>query len=142
MLVAGWQDWSTTDLVWSLWISSLLVGYAFLVLHLFTGATSRERLPSPLHVPAALFGLLFFTVHFGGFHFVHSVFLNEFFPLAGESSAGALTAAAPYWWGSLIDEAVSRYWPFLFATAISRRAAFLGAVSAAPDTPPPCDSTV
>jgi len=30
---------------------------------------------------ALLFGLAFFTVHFGGFHFVHSVFLSVFFPL-------------------------------------------------------------
>ena len=64
-----------------------------------------------------LFLLAFFTVHFGGFHFVHSVFLRLFFPL--EPRAPMVT---PDW--SFYLEVFRRYAWFLPAAALAERAAF------------------
>jgi hypothetical protein len=74
--------WEAKDIIWGLWISSLCVGYALIVRVILGGVMARPR---ELPFAAALFGagflLMFFTFHFGMFHFVHSVFLNLFFPL-------------------------------------------------------------
>jgi hypothetical protein len=63
----------------------------------------------------ALFTLAFFTVHFGGFHFVHSNFLNIFFPIGK-------THGFPGW--AIYAEVFRRYWPFVIVTAVAERAAF------------------
>ena len=44
---------------------------------------SRDQVPMVLVIGLAVFMFGFFTIHFGLFHFVHSVFLNSFFPLSG-----------------------------------------------------------
>ena len=97
---AWWGRWNTTDLVWSLWLSSLVLGYA-LILWLqaeplreawVNMRADKSDLGGPVAKAAVLaitagmtlFGVLFFTVHFGGFHFGHSIFLNMFFPVGGE----------------------------------------------------------
>ena len=167
LAVAAWQDWSATDLVWSLWISSLVVGYAFVVTALLVGdgaggersepaggapgdgggrgagdvdATAAEAggrlqgLVGPARTVAALFLLVFFTVHFGFFHYGHSVFLNEFFPLVGPPGGDASAFRGPVWWADVVGTAVARYWPFLLATAASRRADFRRSVETVPDT--------
>lgn len=125
--------WETRDLVWSLWLSSLVIGYAMIVWSIFgTGAfiatkawQDRAQLADAKGKLAAggavvlvggLFMLAFFTVHFGGFHFVHSVFLNVFFPVnPGTTSEPNLAIYA---------EVFRRYWWFLPAAAIAERAAF------------------
>lgn len=132
LAVAWVAGWNTTDLVWSLWLSSLVVGYAMLVwritapLRALGGNLARERGPVPAG-PAlgtagvvgcgALFVLAFFTVHFGGFHLGHSVFLSVFFPLDG-SAQGAWPSLATYL------EVVARYWWFLPVAFVAERAAF------------------
>src|SRR5471030_3313981 len=75
-----------------------------------------------------LFGLVFFTVHFGGFHFVHSIFLNLFFPVV-------TGGPRPQTWPglALYAEVMRRYWWFLPAAAIAERAAFRPKPAAAPD---------
>ena len=72
-------NWQVHDVIWSLWTSSLCVGYAFIVTGIISSvffATSTERL---LNAAGGVFLLAFFTFHFGMFHFVHSVFLNGFY---------------------------------------------------------------
>jgi hypothetical protein len=163
--LAWHEHWSATDLVWGLWISSLVLGYTFILVSIagifaaptvgeavdgkgadsgpvvspgcqslvpagfllafalwatginrfillallltlaalilsIGGAMRRkpgwERFPDPTQgaakavilLPYALFMLAFFTVHFGGFHFVHSIFLNGFFPIVRHSPLG------------------------------------------------------
>ncbi len=61
-----------------------------------------------------LFLLTFFTIHFGGFHFVHSVFLNLFFPVVDPKSFPS---------EGLYTEVFRRYWPFLTAAFLAERAA-------------------
>jgi hypothetical protein len=127
--------WQTTDLVWSLWLSSLLVGYAMIVWSIFRPAVylgikasgGRADLPGlPVgkmavgglaYLVGGLFLLAFFTVHFGGFHFVHSVFLNVFFP-AAPGVAKSFPGPALY------GEVFQRYWIFVPVAALAERAAF------------------
>lgn len=197
LLVAYWQGWVAKDIIWGLWISSLLIGYSFLVVMILssyvhgtvpmdnkwktkTGANRIKAkrygpivsniafaiaafmflgpgsgiawlvllvcaLFSALNIivsedegsgskssrsillqrfaaltPSVLFMLAFFTVHFGGFHFVHGLFLNGFFPLLewdpfGESPGGVFSGFT-----LIINKALSEYWPFVFFSAVSR----------------------
>jgi hypothetical protein len=74
--------WEAKDLIWGLWISSLCVGYAFIVRIIIGGVMARPKIvPLAAALAGAGFMLMFFSFHFGMFHFVHSVFLNLFFPL-------------------------------------------------------------
>ena len=136
--VAWVSGWTTTDLVWSLWLSSLVVGYAMIVwsivqpvLELATLAwNDRNVVRQGLATtdPAALvtmvgiamaFGLFvlgFFTVHFGGFHFIHSQFLFMLFPLGGESLAPNLATYL---------DVVNSYWLALPSAFLAERSAFL-----------------
>ena len=127
--------WNTTDLVWSLWLSSVVVGYATTVWSIFgplvffgSKACAERGLlvgtpkrPAVLGVAAmflgGLFLLAFFTVHFGMFHFVHAVFLQGFFPVKGEP---VVTGTPP---ASLYCEVFQRYWVFLPAAFLAERRA-------------------
>lgn len=94
LAIAGLAGWDTGDLVWSLWLSSLVVGYAMIVWSIFSRAWGRYG-----EMLGGVFLLAFFTVHFGMFHFVHSMFLGQFFPLDGARSGGPpdyLTVVARY----------------------------------------------
>jgi Family of unknown function (DUF6498) len=128
-LSLAWQlQWRTTDLVWSLWLSSLLVGYAMIFWGIFgpilgTWIAGRSG-ESPVvegwagfvaALTAGMFMLMFFTIHFGGFHFVHSMFLNTLFPV---SPGVKFPSPGAYW------TIVRRYWLFVLCAAISERQAF------------------
>jgi hypothetical protein len=149
--LAALERWSITDLVWSLWISSLLVGYALILTFAFTLGLRRNPVPTggsgaPPRVPAVLgllgtasrlvtmlFMIAFFTVHFGGFHFVHSIFLNAFFPITAAEVFGTTPPETGGWWFGVIGTALSRYWPFVLASAISARSAFRRALDGSND---------
>jgi hypothetical protein len=134
LAVAWWTRWSAGDLVWSLWLSSLVVGYATIIWaivqpagELFQAARRDRVFNGHPRSLAALVGFLilgvgfflaFFTIHFGGFHYVHSQILISFFPI--EAGHGRSTDAnmATY------VEIARRYWPFLPSAFIAHRAAF------------------
>ena len=80
-------------------------------------ATGAKALVLGVYGVGTLFGLAFFTMHFGGFHFVHSVFLGFFFPLSGELPRG-FPGFATY------AEVAGRYWWFVPVAALAERAAF------------------
>ncbi|MCD4819658.1 MAG: DUF6498-containing protein [Candidatus Cloacimonetes bacterium] len=106
-------DWQVRDVIWSLWTSSLCVGYAFIVTLIISSiyfANSTERLQNTV---GGVFLLAFFTFHFGMFHFVHSVFLNGFFPLIQKSNK------FPNFFVTIIT-ALKSYWPFVLTTFVSR----------------------
>lgn len=134
LAMAWWGRWSTTDLVWSLWLSSLVVGYSIIVwtllrpvLTIGRGAWRDRAMINPgsglalgtIALVGWLFVLAFFTVHFGGFHYVHSQFLATFFPVA---PADAHLGAAGM---STYRVVLHRYWKFLPAAFIAERGAFL-----------------
>ena len=130
LALAWWLKWQVRDLVWSLWLSSLLVGYAMIVWKIFGPVLLVERAvaangASPLARTAlggafllgGLFLLAFFTVHVGMFHFVHSVFLNAFFPVFSGREHGFPN-------GSLYLHVLRAYWPFVLVAAVAERGAF------------------
>ncbi len=88
--------WKTADLVWSLWLGSLTLGYLTILSAIAAGAyigckiifhdetSPRFRLIALLAGSAfGLFMLGFFSFHFCAFHSAHAEFLYAFFPLAG-----------------------------------------------------------
>jgi len=136
LAVAWYGRWSAGDLIWSLWLSSLVVGYATIVWMIVQPASEfvelawRERAmfrgnPRALIafvlilLAGVAFFLGFFTIHFGGFHYVHSQILNSFFPIDTGSGHTVGTTTATYL------EIARRYWPFLPSAFIAHRAAFL-----------------
>ncbi len=133
LVLAWWFQWGATDLVWSLWLSSLVVGYVLIVWKVSAplremignmaadksgigGAAAKTAVVALVGV-GTLFGLAFYTVHFGGFHFVHSMFLQFLFPVTPEPMSGFFN------W-SMYAEVFSRYWWFLPAAFIAERHAF------------------
>jgi hypothetical protein len=138
LAVAWWTRWDAGDLVWSLWLSSLVVGYSTIVWMIgqpaleLARASWRDRgLVSQLSpralawfwvalVVGALFLLAFFTVHFGMFHYIHSQFLISFFPIEPADANGHLASAGM----STYVEVLRRYWPALPSAFLAHRAAF------------------
>lgn len=137
--VSWFAGWSASDLIWSLWLSSFVVGYAMIVWTIGQPATALAALawrtrndagcsPRTLMVfltliaVGASFMLGFFTLHFGGFHYVHSQLLLGFFPIEAPGMAN------PGWGDkSFYLEVFRRYWIFLPSAFLSHRAAFLRA---------------
>lgn len=190
---AWWNHWQVADLAWSLWISSLTLGYLFIlvsivsalihgpagifkskpsekdekkpnrpivdvigpivVVVLITGFTKftlyalpyalviafcrlapilRQKpgwgflpnVPSAvadvlIALPIMLFLLVFFTIHFGGFHMVHGMFLNQFFPLLVNTPPTSSILGDISLFKTLILTALSRYWFFVLTSALS-----------------------
>ena len=106
--------WQAHDVIWSLWISSLTFGYAWLLAAL---TCSVIYAPGGKKIVAGISGLFlafFFTVHFGTFHLGHGAFLNEFFPLwPGQGRLEDHLA-------DMIPTAFAAYWPFVLMTFVSR----------------------
>ena len=141
LLMAVAQKWTATDLVWSLWISSIVLGYSFIlsaIVAMFldgrqeglAGAVAAKLgehstgLAFLARVPGALFMLLFFSVHFLFFHFVHSIFLNLFFPLVRED---VFNSIGPNYFINLMTTCIRRFWPFIMMSAISQLGSYLRA---------------
>lgn len=129
--LAWYFDWQAADLVWSLWLSSLLVGYLVMlsqILHLPMKAlhavvTDGERFPGRQVVPGmavivAFFGFLlaFFTLHFGSFHYGHGFILEGFFPIEGVSYPDGALAFV-----SFAFVLFTRYYGMVVASAVAQR---------------------
>ena len=76
-------------------------------------------------VVGGLFMLAFFTAHFGGFHFVHSAFLNSFFPIFDHKGTPGMETYL---------EVLRRYWFFLPVAFLAERTAFRLPGDTRPDT--------
>lgn len=141
LMTAMAQEWTATELVWSLWISSLVLGYSFMIttiLAMFFGGKDLssvgavaskigENIPGGaqvLKVGGAVFMLAFFSFHFLFFHFVHSIFLNQFFPLVRSDVLGGLSGR---YFINLIAVCVRRFWPFIFISALSQTGKYVRA---------------
>ncbi len=136
LAVAWWAGWNAGDLVWSLWLSSLVVGYSIIIWTIaqpafelgrsaWKSALASGNTASPwpfwaLLFVGALFFVAFFTVHFGMFHYIHSQLLISFFPI-DTGGAGHLDWADR----STYVEVMRRYWTFLPAAFLAERAAFM-----------------
>lgn len=132
IILAAKQNWQATDLVWSLWVSSLLLGYLYILLAIagFVNQTNRAipSLVSDIFILlGGLFVLAFFTFHFGFFHLIHAIFLDEFFPLFGADGPGMEFSVMTVF--IFIGELLKRYWPFLLFSVLSRWTSYVQAYS-------------
>lgn len=84
-----------------------------------------------INLPSAVFMLVFFTVHFGGFHFVHSLFLNIFFPLVEDSSFGRDFEDIFGNFSRFVRISTTTYWPVILSTALSQAGNILTAANKA-----------
>jgi L-asparagine transporter-like permease len=201
--LAVYEKWTARDLVWSLWISSLVLGYSYILTSIlgvflrgdpFMLEESEEKgnrrsfletqaiamnifLLFPLFgifrfsivtkmalpfvllslllsigailkrtgkgeffpdsdntivrifilLPSVIFMLGFFSIHFLGFHFIHSIFLNGFFPLIKDSPFGKTPQDVFFLFKSLVIKATYSYWPFIVVSALSRLKTYLAA---------------
>lgn len=112
-------SWQARDLIWSLWLSSLVIGYLTIVLGIVGSARRAIQAGSSVigNLALGLFMLGFFTVHFGGFHLGHAVFLTLFFPL--EPTGQGAFPLTPH----LLGLVAGSYWPWLLSAAIAERSA-------------------
>lgn len=127
-LIALVNRWEVADMVWSLWITSLTLGYGYLLAGVTSNAISNginrqdslltrvfpSSISSSLSIAVLFFGaifqIIFFSIHFGLFHFVHSIFLNEFFPIIDRSFE------KPTDFLSFIVISTRLYWPVILFT--------------------------
>jgi hypothetical protein len=150
LFIAWWTRASSGDLVWSLWLSSLVVGYSIILWAIIrpmaVGALLawRDRalveealrqadprstlLVATLGLVGVLFVLAFFTVHFVGFHAVHASLLSSFFPVGADHDA-----SRPLHGVALFREVARRYWVFLPPAFLAERSAFFRRPAPAPD---------
>jgi hypothetical protein len=78
-----------------------------------------EKIPLIGVLFTGVFLLVFFTIHFGGFHFVHSIFLNGMFPILNETPFGKTPGQTGFFFFDLIEVSFSNYWLFVVASAAS-----------------------
>ncbi|MDF1825080.1 MAG: DUF6498-containing protein [Verrucomicrobiales bacterium] len=138
LVLAWFLRWETTDLVWSLWLSSLVIGYATILIRLGYGSVlgwkaihddrvsaSQRRTLLFIGIGFALFLLVFFSLHFCGFHAGHSVFLNSFFPLDGLPEEGFIRAFMNplLLWKLVFQYLMIPYGLFIIPTVIAERKA-------------------
>lgn len=110
-LILAWlYEWKVLDLIWSLWLSSLVVGYVVIMVQLLISIREQEIAPR-----TGILALAFFTLHFCLAHILYAFFLNGYFPqtAVGESLD----------WPTFTD-IFSSYWIFIPAVAISERGLF------------------
>lgn len=134
--LAWFMSWETADLVWSLWLSSLVLGYlSILAVLLGMGVAfmrkhwPRQDIPAwrPLLGfaiflgPLAIFFLAFFSLHFCGFHAIHGSFLISRFPIEGLSQRDFSINPLLLWHGA-VQHLLAPYGFFLIAALIAERA--------------------
>lgn len=132
-VVAIYSQWQTRDLIWSLWFSSLTVGYALIVTSMFKVTFWPGRFSAPMkpHVfrPGtsivrrifwSVLILGFFSFHFGAFHLGHAFFLHHFVPLV--EAVPEVSRDDRF---VVVLRTLVSFWPFALASALSLRASFL-----------------
>ena len=139
-------EWKTTDLVWSLWLGSLVLGYLTILSTVAAGVyigimaichaefPRKHRLPAVLiGSAAALFFLGFFSLHFCGFHAGHAIFLSSFFPVAGlPTSAFSDAFMNPLLlWRIVFRHLLTVYGVFLIPAVIAERGHVFASITAA-----------
>ncbi len=141
LAVAYFLKWETRDLVWSLWLGSLVLGYLTVLSTIGAGAylglcvlrqeglsRRQRRVALVAGTAACVFFLTFFSFHFCGFHAGHSVFLGHFFPLEGLKSEGFIKAFMnpPLLWALVFRHLMVPYGLFLIPALIAERKVVFG----------------
>lgn len=134
LLAAVIQDWQATDIVWGMWISSLVTGYLMILVIIagdaWRGRNPAERGDAPAgpakRLAGALWMVAFFSFHFLFFHAGHAMFTQQFFPLAGVDT-GAHELVDNFL--AVTPLALSAYWPMVLASFAASGDAFRNALA-------------
>ena len=136
LAIAYFLRWETRDLVWSLWLCSLVLGYltilsavsggAYIGLHAIRHKDFKKEYRTAAicgGIGLGVFFLGFFSLHFCGFHAGHSVFLQQFFPIDGmpKDGFGAAFMNPPLLWALVFKHLVAPYGIFLLPALIAER---------------------
>lgn len=136
LAAAYYLKWEATDLVWSLWLGSLVLGYLTLMSALAGGAyigthvIAHKDFKKGRRMPAIFMGIAtgafllgFFSLHFGAFHAGHSVFLQQFFPVEGmpDDGFGDAFMNPPLLWMLVFKHLMAPYGLFLIPAIIAER---------------------
>jgi hypothetical protein len=145
LATARMLGWNTTDLVWSLWLSSLVLGYLSILSVIGKGffigsaVVFSEQFPAQYRAKAiligsslALFVMAFFSVHFCGFHAVHAGFLSSFFPPDGvpKQAFGSVSFNPVRLFGNAFEYLMPKYGLFLIPVVVAERRVLFGSLSA------------
>ncbi|MBV61089.1 MAG: hypothetical protein CMH65_07290 [Nevskiales bacterium] len=76
----------------ALMLAAVIIAAGLALLALEVQATREAWLRVAVALVGGLFFLAFFSVHFGGFHAIHALFLNSFFPLVPEADRDPFAA--------------------------------------------------
>lgn len=126
--VAALFGWKTSALLWSLWLSSTVVGCSFIV---WAGlGSARVELTEAKRETGAWRGvswafvllgagswLLVTLLHFGGFQLMHSIALNQYFPIS-RATVPPVEDPGAYW------RVFQAFWYFLPAAFLAERHSF------------------
>ena len=128
LILAFLSGWLAKDLIWSLWLSSLAVGFLSVVVSsgrriIRTDATVVERIFSLI---GAVFAIGFFSVHFGLFHYVYGAILDLLMPLMdhpGRVYVGKLswTGGTSFSFWETLGIAMVQYWPVALLNVLRDR---------------------
>lgn len=121
-LAATWfLGWSTRDLLWGMWISSLVSGFVF-----FSGSGVKKLIGEQtgdviVGTIGLMFGLGFFALHFGMFHYIQGSILDLLIPLEpdpGRVYVGKLTwkGVREFSMAGTVLTALAKYWVLIGAT--------------------------
>jgi hypothetical protein len=152
LALAWWTRARVSDLVWSLWLSSLVVGWTIIAWTSFRPALERlaarlqprdaapgARTDPSLSTPDLVLSgigaagtLAVFTVHFGFFHYIHGSILDFYFHVGAPHDWHRSARAQELETFRLI---VRSYWPFLPGAFVAERMAFARAPGMSPSHP-------
>lgn len=123
-IAATWvMGWSTKDLLWGMWTTSLVSGVVFYSRGILRNKSFTTPVAAVFSGLALVFGLAFFLLHFGAFHYVYALILDLLIPIEpdpGRIYIGNLT------WTNVREFSVMRtitvglvqYWPLVLATVV------------------------
>jgi hypothetical protein len=132
LALAYFSGWRAKDLIWSLWLSSLAIGFLSVLVSggrriIRPDATMVERAFS---VIGALGAIMVFSVHFGMFHYVYASILDLLMPLMdhpGRVYIGKLTwkggTSFSFW--ETLGIAIVQYWPVVLLNVMRDRQSVL-----------------
>ena len=128
ILVAAVFGWKTSELVWSLWLSTTVVGLTYLgwiqagqTRLDWVGAAAktpfRRRLYRVLMVVLIVPGFVGTSLHFAGFQVIHSAAIDQYFPI---SATNFFPVEDPWAYWQLLKQ----YWYFLPSALLAERELF------------------
>ncbi|MBN2048578.1 MAG: hypothetical protein JW750_12105 [Anaerolineaceae bacterium] len=132
LMIARLEQWDAGELVWSLWISGAIIGYSTLLTSISGSLSGLQApidqkgrpIPKALRAIGSLYTLGFFSVHFGIFNLVISIFLWQFFPIFSHLPQNPMNSLFSFFLSSrgLIQSCVLAFWPIILLSILTNLA--------------------